>query len=79
MNTSLKTQTINSALVGCNNLQSGEICEAWQVCGLEYWTALTPTEQKQAGKIISEAVNNGELPLTKHERSPENHWRYKRK
>jgi hypothetical protein len=76
LNTPFAKKVIQQAINGMKALEPGQIREAPGICGLDFWTSLSPSEQKRAGTIISAAVDQGLLPLIKYERSPENHLRY---
>jgi hypothetical protein len=76
LNTHFAQQVITAASIGCNSLNTGEIREARQLCGNDFWDALSKKQQPRAGLIISHAVDEGLLPVRKLERSQNNHQRY---
>lgn len=76
LNTHFAQQVINAAKAGCDALSSGEVREARQLCGLAFWDNLSRKQQPQAGQILSQAVDDGLLPLAKLPRSQRNHQRY---
>jgi hypothetical protein len=76
LNTHFAQQVITAASTGCNSLNTGGIREARQLCGNDFWDALSKKQQPRAGLIISQAVEKGLLPLKKVERSQSNHQRY---
>ena len=76
LSTHFAQQVVTAAGAGCNTTASGTIRTARQLCGPNFWDALTKPEQIQAGHIISTAVEAGMLPVIKLERSGSNHQRY---
>ena len=74
----LADRVIPAAADGCAVLRPGEIRTARQLCGADFWDSLSKREQIQAGRIISEAVKAGHLPLIRGERAANNHQRYQR-
>lgn len=71
-------RVIQEARTGCANLGPGTIREAKKLCDPQYWHSLTAAEQKQAGKVIAEAVKRGLLPLVNRGLSSEFHLLYGR-
>jgi hypothetical protein len=78
LNTHFAQQAITAASTGCKSLNAGDVREARQLCGIDFWDALSKKQQPRAGQIISQAVDEGLLPLSKLERSQSNHIRYQR-
>jgi hypothetical protein len=78
LNTNFAQQIIAAAQTGCNVLNPGEVREAQQLCGSGFWDELSKKQQPKAGQVISQAVDDGLLPLIKLERSQSNHQRYER-
>ena len=76
LTTHLAQQVITAASEGCNTIVSGTLRTARQLCGPNFWDALTKPEQLHAGKIVSAAVNARMLPLVRDESSGSNHQRY---
>ena len=77
LSTLFPQRVVTAANRGCNTTNSGTIRTARQLCGANFWDALTKSEQILAGQIISKAVEAGMLPVVKLERSGSNHQRYK--
>lgn len=71
-------QVISVAKKGCDKLESGEVRTARQVCGTSFWMPLSRKQRTDAGKVISEAVKSGLLPLRRLRRSTSNHQRYEK-
>jgi hypothetical protein len=78
LNTHFAQLVIAATQAGCNVLNPGEVREARQLCGLEFWDKLSKKQQPKAGQIVSQAVDDGLLPLIKLERSQSNHLRYEK-
>jgi hypothetical protein len=78
LNTHFAQQVIAAARAGCNMLNPGEIREAQQLCGSGFWGELSKKQQPKAGQVISQAVDDGLLPLIKLARSQSNHLRYEK-
>jgi len=78
LNSHFAQQVIAAALAGCDAVKPGEIREARQLCGLEFWDSLSKRQQPLAGQIISQAVDDRLLPLIKTDLTRSNHLRYQR-
>jgi len=78
INTPFAQQVIQAAQTGCATLAPGTVREAKKICDARYWGGLTAAGQKQAGKVIAEAIRQGKLPLAKRGHSPEFHLLYER-
>jgi hypothetical protein len=76
LNTHFARQVIEAAAAGCIDLQAGQNCDVEHICGPDLWDALTASEHKQAGKVISAAVQEGLLPLVKSGLTSEFHQLY---
>lgn len=76
LNTQFAQQVIAAAQLGCQTLSPGDVREASQLCGKEFWGGLSKKQQPQAGLVISQAVDDGLLPLTKKGSSQRNHHLY---
>jgi hypothetical protein len=77
LTTHFAQQVITAANAGCNTIVSGTIRTARQLCGPDFWDALSKPEQLHAGKVISAAVDALMLPLERYVSSGSNHLRYK--
>lgn len=78
LNTHFAQLAITAALAGCDALQPGDVRESWQLCGVEFWDSLSKKQHPLAGQVISQAVDDGLLPLIRLETSRSNHQRYQR-
>jgi hypothetical protein len=76
LNTHFAQLVIAAAQTGCNALTPGDVREERQLCGIEFWDKLSKKKQPKAGQIVSQAVDDGLLPLIKLKRSQSNHQRY---
>jgi hypothetical protein len=72
-NTVFAQQVIQAATLGCTKLESGEIRDACGVCGTAYWNTLSKQQRPQAGLVISQAIEDGLLPLIKQGTTQQNH------
>tara|TARA_R110001592_G_scaffold254940_1_gene518472 strand:- start:4767 stop:5024 length:258 start_codon:yes stop_codon:yes gene_type:complete len=76
LSTHFAQQVVTAASTGSNTMASGNLRTARQLCGPDFWDALSKPEQLHAGKIVSAAVNAGMLPVVRNGSSGSNHQRY---
>jgi hypothetical protein len=71
-------QVIQEVQSGCSGLVPGTVREVKTLCDPQYWSGLSPAEQKLAGKVVVEAVRQGLLPLARQGLSKSFHRLYLR-
>ena len=79
LNTTFAQQVISAAQAGCSSVEVGAIIDAEQACDPAFWTSSTTTEHKQAGRVVSEAVDQGLLPLDKRGKRYDNGYSWRTK
>ena len=69
-------QVIQAAGSQIPHLHPGATFISEHVLGSAYWSSLSPSRRKQAGKVLAEAVKRGLLPLIKGEPRSDNRRTY---
>lgn len=78
LNSTFAQQVITAVLTWCHTHPVGAVVEAEQVCDPAFWASCTTNQHKIAGRVISEAVERGLLPLIKRGKRSDNRTLYER-